>query len=353
MPSSPPVTLSNYTLHDELGRGVSGLVYLASAASAPTPAFAVKVIPNSKLRPAVRREVALHYPLRHPNIVRLHAVHPARPAAHSHHHRSSSSSPSSVSLALVTELAHAGDMFAEVAATGSLPPALLRSRLADIVTALSYLHSHGIAHLDLKLENVVISKSNAAKLTDFGCAAHIGRVHPTQAPRGTLHYLAPEYLDNPSLPPDPAADAWSLGVLTYTALVGAYPFNGARHGASDKANDRATKYRILRAPPHRIPSSVQIPSDLKSIIYGLLNKDPAKRMTIPQVQARLASARRSSKSSSRYYSRPPSPDSPITADFDSKPSLPTHYTQTKEDALRIFDAITAPTTRPSPIPLRS
>ncbi|CDF33522.1 Serine/threonine protein kinase [Chondrus crispus] len=299
---------------------------------APVPLVGHSRVTRERARPSHAPSppiapVALHYPLRHPNIIRLHAVHPARPP---HHHLSSTPSAQSLSLALVTELAPAGDMFAEVAAAGSLPPPVLRRRLADIANALSYLHHEGIAHLDLKLENVVISKSNTAKLADFGCAARIAHKNPNSSLRGTLHYLAPELINDPSLPPSPTADAWSMGVLAYTALVGAYPFNGARPGNSEQANDRATKYRILHAAPHRFPSALRIPDDLLKIIRGLLHKDPAKRMTISEVYALLSSARNTTKSiiktpnpqrpSPDKIFRPPSPASPINADFHSNHS---------------------------------
>lgn len=346
MPSPPSLTLASYTLHAPLGQGTAGQVFLATSQSKPSSRFAVKIIPPAKVRTAVRREVALHHTLHHPNIVHLHEVHTANPSSHLLANQNHFQAPS---LALVMELAPAGDMFSEVAAAGTLPPRVLRRRLRDIVSALTYLHSQRIAHLDIKLENVVISNSNTAKLADFGCAARLGHNEPSPCVAGTLHYLPPELAQNSALPPATTSDAWSLGVLAYTAIAGAYPFNGARAGASDQSNDRATRYRILNSSPHPIPSFIDVPSDLTRIINGLLEKDPAKRMTIPQVakelgmslkaSAALHSHSSSEKRSSNAY-RPRSPTSPVDARFE-KCHPDCSKRQTREDALRVVDVIRA------------
>lgn len=247
-------------------------------------------------------------------------------------------------------------MFKEVASAGSLPPRVLRRRLRDIVSALGYLHAQGIAHLDLKLENVVLSNSNSAKLIDFGCAAPLDQNDPAASLGGTLHYLPPELAQDPKFPPAATTDAWSLGVLAYTAIAGAYPFNGAQEGASEASNDRATRHRIVHAQPHRIPSCIDLPSDLRRIVYGLLEKDPAKRMTIPQVAKELGisldasaavvkagdNAGKANIPHKRHSNgaRPRSPASPVDAQFDRR----RHHgsqSQTREDALRVVDTIRA------------
>lgn len=349
MPSA--LSVDGYVLHDVLGTGTAGTVYRASlsvgAASSSAASFAVKVIPCAKVRTAVRREVALHAVLHHPNIAVLHRVLPVRistpfPLSHSPH-----------ALALVTELAPAGDMFAEVAAAGCLKPRLLRRRLRDIVAALTYLHNNDILHLDLKLENVVLSRSQTAKLIDFGCARTLASNHKDSPLGGTLHYLPPELVADPNRSPGKESDAWSLGVLVYTALAGSYPFNGAVAGATDQQNDTATRQRILHSRPHTMSACIQVPSDLRRIVFGLLEKDPQKRMTIDQVVQELSrsidtssiatstgSLLKPGKSRDPHRncasSRPRSPASPAEADF-----APCNCgaQQSQEEALRVVDAI--------------
>lgn len=321
MPRTPHHTIDGYDLLDVIGEGTAGTVYLARPKTSSSN-VAIKIIPSSKVRNAVRREVAIHMQQFHPNILPLHAVTIAR-ASHA-----------PPALALVMSYAPLGDMFGEVAASGGLPPRALRRRLKDIAAALNHLHQQKVVHLDVKLENVIISSSSSAQLIDFGCARVIGDKDTCNVPvGGTLQYIPPELVADASCPPSTTADAWALGVLAYTALSGCYPFNGATSGASDLENDSATRQRILSKPPHRIPSSVDLPSDLHRIIFGLLEKDPSKRMTIPEVIAELERSESSVLARSRIPyrariktfdphtncpSRPRSPACPADADFSPR-----------------------------------
>lgn len=329
--------VEGFDLLQVIGEGNAGTVYLAR--STPTSNnVAIKIIPCAKVRGAVRREVATQLQLSHPNIVPLHRVTLARlPHA-------------PPALALVMDHAPAGDMFSEVAATGGLPPRLLRRRLRDIASGLAYLHSKGIAHLDVKLENIVISDRNTAQLIDFGCARRFGGGDCAGvALGGTLQYIPPEVVKNANIPPSPESDAWALGVVAYTSLVGSYPFNGARSGYSNRQNDMATRERISDSRPHRISSSVDLPSDLRNIIFGLLEKDPANRMTINEVIAELekyeAATGRSRKIRvpySKYGSkgmgapRSRSPTGAAEADFTPSEQI---RKQTREEALHVVDSI--------------
>lgn len=367
MPTNTPFAVPGYTLDKSIGEGNAGTVFRARSRHAPKSAharnFAVKIIPRSKVSPAVRREVAIHMRLRHPNIIRLHRV---LSAAQSNQFSSSRSypsasryarpipSPSPSLLALVMDHAPAGDMFTEVSSAGSLHPRVVRSRLRHITAALQYLHNNGIVHLDVKLENVVINNSSSAKLIDFGCArdihSNLDSPHHSSL-GGTLHYMPPEVVESAKNIPLPSSDAWSLGVLTYTALVGHYPFTPTTSDKS-KDNDEATRHRIINCPPHSVPSSIRLPSDLRRIVFGLLEKDPRKRMTIPQVIAELEQATEFSRY--RQFStvakqpsakhiicqcppkRPRSPSSATEADFTT---CTCDAEQSLEDALNVVDSI--------------
>ncbi|PXF48106.1 CBL-interacting protein kinase 31 [Gracilariopsis chorda] len=348
-----PHSVPGYIIERPLGEGTAGVVYKArptAHSSHPLPSnVAIKVIPRSKVREAVRREVALHLTLRHPNIARLYHVAPVNLRTQRHSH----STASQLALALVMDYASPGDMFNEVASAAALPAPLLRRRLRHICQALHHLHSNNIVHLDLKLENVVISNSSTAQLIDFGCARRIDEHRHPSLPvqvSGTLHYLPPELLDNPALPPATSSDAWSLGVLAYTALSGIYPFNGARRGFSEEQTDAATRRRIRNAPPHRIPSHIHVPSDLRTIIDGLLDKNPATRITIPQVIQILDNSMPLSNNTviapnpcanqqlpqhkHHLLNRPPSPASCADADFSDS-----HCIQSVDEALYVVDDV--------------
>lgn len=338
MPRTPQYTVDGYDLLQVIGEGTAGTVYLARSHQSSSN-VAIKLVPSSKVRDAVRREVAIHIQQSHPNILPLHAVTLAR----THH--------ASPALALAMSHATMGDMFGEIAASGGLPPRTLRRRLRDVAAALGHLHQQKIVHLDVKLENVVISSTSTAQLIDFGCARCIGDKHACNAPLGgTLQYIPPEVVADASCPPATTSDAWALGVLAYTALFGCYPFNGATTAGTDLENDSATRHRILSNPPHTIPSHVDLPPDLHRIIFGLLEKNPSKRMTISEVIAELERSESSVLARSRIpyrariktfdsncpSRRSRSPAGPADADFS--PCV-CQEKQSVEAALHVVDTV--------------
>jgi serine/threonine protein kinase len=100
------------------------------------------------------------------------------------------------------------------------------------VQALEYLHKRNVIHRDLKLENILISKTFIkdqeylhVKICDFGWCAHT--VTGTRSTFcGTPDYLAPEQVNE--TPYDNKVDLWAVGVLTHELLLGKTPFTGAK-----------------------------------------------------------------------------------------------------------------------------
>lgn len=275
MPHSPFRT-DNYDILSPIGDGNAGSVYTArhtaDTSKSKASLVALKFIPMPKISDSTRREVSIHTTLSHPNIITLHHVLPAIHIP--------SNTPA---LALVLEYAPAGDMFTEVSSAGALPARVVRRRLLHIATALSHLHSKNLLHLDVKLENVVLDNAGTAKLVDFGCARYISPNSLNVIPGGTLNYTPPELISEDSAcHPNEACDAWSLGVLAYSALAGHYPFHSG--AGCEEAN---TKHRIAHERPRRFPPAVAVPDDLARIVHALLEKDPVKRMTVAQALAAL------------------------------------------------------------------
>uniref|UniRef100_A0A0D3HWI4 non-specific serine/threonine protein kinase n=1 Tax=Oryza barthii TaxID=65489 RepID=A0A0D3HWI4_9ORYZ len=201
--------LGKYELGRMLGRGTFAKVYLARAV-AGGEAVAVKVIDKAEvmgtagMAPRVLREVAAMRRLRHPHVLRLHEVLATRARIY-----------------LVMELATGGDLLSRLAALPRrrLPESAARRVFVQLVDALSYCHARGVAHRDVKPQNVLLDGDGNLKVSDFGLAAlpdtlrDDGHLHTAC---GTPAYAAPEVLRRRAY--DGAkADAWSCGVILFPA----------------------------------------------------------------------------------------------------------------------------------------
>lgn len=182
-------------------------------------------------------------------------------------------------ICLVMDYVPGCELFQYVADQKKLKEQEASMLLRQLLEAVQYLHQNGIAHRDLKLENILVdTKLGGAKLTlvDFGLASVIMPEAPFKTRCGSEEYAAPEVIIG-----DPYdgqhSDAWSFGVVMYACLTGSLPFN------PDPARPRALAEKIVSA-------SYRCPDDLMSlqaahIIKGLLVREPACRTTISELLA--------------------------------------------------------------------
>lgn len=128
-----------------------------------------------------------------------------------------------------------------------LPLADVRDAYAQVAAGVTFLHSRGIFHGDLKMDNMVrCPESGRVRLIDFGHAGvlSVGETVHAHRPKGTPRYMAPEVLQ--CIPYDPyLADAWSLAVTLYELRLQQPLF--ARADSSDG------RFRLLRNRTHLPP----------------------------------------------------------------------------------------------------
>jgi serine/threonine-protein kinase len=155
---------------------------------------------------------------------------------------------------------------------GPMPPRRALEVIADACQALNFSHQHGIIHRDVKPANIMISKTGAVKVMDFGIARAIADsgnpVTQTAAVIGTAQYLSPEQARGERV--DSRSDVYSLGCVLYEILTGQPPFVGD--------TPVAVAYQHVREDP--VPPSQKhggISPELDAVVLKALAKNPDNR----------------------------------------------------------------------------
>ncbi len=154
--------------------------------------------------------------------------------------------------------------------------------IADACQALNFSHQHGIIHRDVKPANIMISKTGAVKVMDFGIARALSdanSVTQTSAVIGTAQYLSPEQARGEKV--DARSDVYSLGCVLYEILTGEPPFVGD--------TPVAVAYQHVREDP--VPPSQRhegISPELDAVVLKSLAKNPDNRyQTAAEMRADL------------------------------------------------------------------
>jgi cytochrome c-type biogenesis protein CcmH/NrfG len=162
---------------------------------------------------------------------------------------------------------------------GALPVARLVHIASQVVRALGAAHAEGIAHRDLKPDNIMLvdryGERDVVKVLDFGIARFVdddeSRAKMTHdgAVVGTPAYLSPEQAMGQ--PIDARADFYSLGVMLYQMALGRLPFEGPTLAALLVAHATA------EPPAPSLVAPGKIPPELEALILRLMSKSPADR----------------------------------------------------------------------------
>ncbi|MGW0949343.1 serine/threonine-protein kinase [Streptomyces sp. NPDC002623] len=176
---------------------------------------------------------------------------------------------------IVMELVEGKSLAEVIREDGVLEPKRAAEVGLAILDVLRSAHREGILHRDVKPSNVLIAEDGRVVLTDFGIAQVEGdpSITSTGMLVGAPSYISPERARGHK--PGPAADLWSLGGLLYASVEGSPPY--------DKGSAIATLTAVmteqLEEPKNAGP--------LKDVIYGLLTKDPARRLDDAGARAML------------------------------------------------------------------
>jgi len=265
-----------------LGHGAFSSVELAENIHDGTK-YAVKVVSkglmgrDKKLYQAAMRERDILSKCRHPSIIRL-----------------VSTFQTTSDLCYVMEYAGGGELLDYIRKMGRFQMGVAVFITAEIVLALEYLHTQVKAlHRDIKPENILLDANNHVKLIDFGTSILLSEVEAANQTEcnddltgsfanterdsnnsfcGTTHYMPPEMISNNVS--SRGMDMWGLGCVVYFMLQGQRPF------------DDPSQYELMQKvlnKDRQLPFEEDITPAARSLITGLLDRDPAKRLGTEEV----------------------------------------------------------------------
>ena len=119
-----------------------------------------------------------------------------------------------------------GELFDKVIKAGGLSEEVARGCFRQILQAMAYCHGRGVAHRDMKLENLIMTADQDCKVCDFGLAKNIAESGFSTI-IGTGKYVAPEVLAGAGEYDAFKADMWSCGVVLFCMMECAFPFTKA------------------------------------------------------------------------------------------------------------------------------
>ena len=265
-----------YVTERLLGSGGMGAVYLAQRDDGQfEQTVAIKVmaphLAGELLERGFRNERQLLAALAHPNIARLldGGVTPG-------------GSPY-----LVMEYVD-GQLWDRYCADRKLPVEARIRLFLQVCDAVEFAHQNMIVHGDLKPGNILVTPDGIVKLLDFGTAKLLrdpdGKV--TQFPSLTPRYASPEQMHGERV--NTLSDVFSLGVILYELLTGAWPFGDPK--STGDVWERLLSGREPDAPAHAVSETAaaersvnrdrlrrQIAGDLSTILLKMLEREPAKR----------------------------------------------------------------------------
>ncbi|KAL8518242.1 hypothetical protein ACS0TY_009564 [Phlomoides rotata] len=251
----------DYQLCEELGRGRFGVVYRCYS-DAAADSFACKSIYKHSLSDSADRRCIdtepkiLHLLSGCPNILRLHDVYEDDDYIH-----------------LITDLCDGGDLFDRITSGASFSEPDAAAVLEQLMVAIAFCHRLGVAHRDIKPDNILFDSRGKLKLADFG-SAEMFEISDMNDVVGTPYYVAPEVLMGRNY--NEKVDVWSAGVILYIMLAGVPPFYG--EGPTE------TFEAVLRSNL-RFPTKIfrSVSPEAKDLMRKMMCRDVSRRLSAEQV----------------------------------------------------------------------
>ncbi|XP_067213781.1 uncharacterized protein Nuak isoform X2 [Linepithema humile] len=241
----------------KLGQGTYGKVQLGINKETGQE-VAIKTIKKCKIETEadlirIRREIQIMSSVQHPNIIHIYEVFENREK-----------------MVLVMEYAAGGELYDYLSERKVLSEQEARRIFRQIATAVFYCHKHKICHRDLKLENILLDQVGNAKIADFGLSNVFDEQRLLNTFCGSPLYASPEIVKGTPYH-GPEVDCWSLGVLLYTLVYGAMPFDGSNFKRLVKQISQSDYFEPKK------------PSPASPLIKEMLTVCPGRRADIERI----------------------------------------------------------------------
>jgi tetratricopeptide (TPR) repeat protein len=261
-PPAPGLIRGQYQIARKIGEGGMGTVYEGTDRSLGRRVAIKKMRDELRVNPRERDRFIIEAKtvasLHHANIVDIYAI-----------------AEEGEDVYLVFEYVDGKTIHDLVQSQGRLAPADAVRLTAAMSSALSYAHSRGVIHRDMKPSNVMLSNKGEVKVMDFGIARMakdaLTRYSMTQNVVGTPPYMAPEQEQGVVRK---ESDVYSLAICSYEMLTGKLPFIGM--GAGMLMN----KINMSYIPPARAIAG--LPDSLDEVFLKAFQADPEQRYRTPQ-----------------------------------------------------------------------
>jgi len=212
--------------------------------------------------------------LNHPHIVKLHSSNDQFTLA-----------DQSVS-ALVLEYAAYGDLLGNIQKFRKMPETLVRTLFHQLVDTLSYMYEKKFAHMDIKVENLLIDENFTLKLTDFDLSQHTDS-HELES-KGTAGSRAPEVAHG-RCEDFKAADVYSLGVVLFIMMSGIPPYNETLKASGYEFD---AFYKLMRKDEDKFWKTHSkyrgnpefYSKEFKELFRMMVEEDPEDRITFEEIK---------------------------------------------------------------------
>lgn len=249
-----PNKIGPYQLRGKIGAGAFATCKLAYRADLDIY-YACKIIPKQRLdqmtdKTRFEQEIRILQEMRHPRIVQLYDLF-----------------KDTINYYILMEYCPNGELFSQIVAKKRLPESEARVFFKNILDGILFIHSCNIAHRDLKPENILIDAEGHAKISDFGLSKYVGDSGLTSTSCGSPCYVSPDVLSGKEYDAK-KSDMWSCGVILYTMVTGLLPWT---------RRNQVELFQQIKNCQYRIP--VFVSAECSSLIKGLMNPDPSKRLS--------------------------------------------------------------------------